>query len=142
VLSGIPVTAAAADIAQNSALQAGLSGQGASRNHGWGNSNFQRLFQRRYHSISRQYHDFGGTIPPSIASPIADSKSSGTSSQISTVHDRFTQKRLEMRQEAQYQRGERRYQGDGLMLRIGLVLAMVYVGFLAVWIWATRLRAH
>ena len=31
--------------------------------------------------------------------------------------------------------------GDGaLMMRIGKLLALAYVGFLAVWVWATRVR--
>jgi hypothetical protein len=28
------------------------------------------------------------------------------------------------------------------MFRIGLVLGMTYLAFLAIWIWATRLRPH
>ena len=34
------------------------------------------------------------------------------------------------------------YQSDELMLQIGLVLGMAYLAFLAIWVWATRLRTH
>jgi hypothetical protein len=50
--------------------------------------------------------------------------------------------RLGLAKNAQYQADPRQYQDDELMLRIGLVLGMTYLAFLAIWIWATRLRPH
>jgi hypothetical protein len=42
----------------------------------------------------------------------------------------------------QYQAGPRQYQREDFMVRIGLVLGMTYLAFVAIWIWATRLRPH
>jgi hypothetical protein len=42
----------------------------------------------------------------------------------------------------QYQADPGQYQREELMLRIGLVLGMTYLAFVAIWIWATRLRPH
>jgi hypothetical protein len=141
-----PGAAGAADIARNSASGAGFCEEAATGDGGSGDLDFRRVFQRRYHSVPRQYHPKSPAIPPAISSPIATSKSFYTASRIpernTAAPDPQTRKRLETRPDGQYQTREARYQDDSLMLRIGLVLGMLYVGFLAVWVWATRLRAH
>ena len=43
---------------------------------------------------------------------------------------------------ARYQAVPRQYQDNELMLQIGLLLGMAYLAFLAIWVWATRLRPH
>ena len=43
---------------------------------------------------------------------------------------------------AQYQPSESEDKDRGLMIRIALGLGLAYVGFLACWIWATRLRSR
>lgn len=45
-------------------------------------------------------------------------------------------------EEAQYQPSGSQDRDGELMLRVGALLGMVYIAFLAVWIWATRLRPH
>lgn len=42
----------------------------------------------------------------------------------------------------QYQRSESKHDDRRLMLRIALGLGLAYVGFVAWWIWATRLRSR
>jgi hypothetical protein len=42
----------------------------------------------------------------------------------------------------QYQPSGSRDRDGELMLRVGALLGMGYIAFLAVWIWATRLRPH
>jgi hypothetical protein len=42
----------------------------------------------------------------------------------------------------QYQPTQGRSGDDELMLRVGALLGLGYLAFLAIWIWATRLRAH
>jgi hypothetical protein len=43
---------------------------------------------------------------------------------------------------ARYQAVSRQYQDKELMLQIGLLLGMAYLAFLAIWVWATRLRPN
>ena len=43
---------------------------------------------------------------------------------------------------ARYQAFSRQYQDKELMLQIGLLLGMAYLAFLAIWVWATRLRPN
>ena len=43
---------------------------------------------------------------------------------------------------AGYQAVSRQYQDNELMLQIGLLLGLAYLAFLAIWVWATRLRPH
>jgi hypothetical protein len=50
--------------------------------------------------------------------------------------------RLGLAENGQYQADRRQYQREELMLRTGLVLGMTYLAFVAIWIWATRLRPH
>jgi hypothetical protein len=53
------------------------------------------------------------------------------------------QSRLARRAEnARYQAFSRQYQDKELMLQIGLLLGMAYLAFLAIWVWATRLRPN
>jgi hypothetical protein len=40
----------------------------------------------------------------------------------------------------QYQQSSDESGDRGLMIRLGAVFGLAYVGFLAVWVWATRLR--
>jgi hypothetical protein len=43
-------------------------------------------------------------------------------------------------EERQYQLPVAEYQRQKLMLEIGAVLGLLYIAFLATWIWATRFR--
>jgi hypothetical protein len=43
---------------------------------------------------------------------------------------------------AQYQKSESQHQDRRLMLRIAVGLGLAYVGFVACWIWVTRLRSR
>jgi hypothetical protein len=43
---------------------------------------------------------------------------------------------------ARYQAVSRQYQDKELMLQIGLLLGLAYLAFLAIWVWATRLRPN
>lgn len=43
---------------------------------------------------------------------------------------------------ARYQAVSRQYQDKERMLQIGLLLGMAYLAFLAIWVWATRLRPN
>ena len=42
----------------------------------------------------------------------------------------------------QYQKSESQHEDRRLMLRIGVGLGLAYVGFVACWIWVTRLRSR
>jgi hypothetical protein len=93
-----------------------------------------------------QYHDGTSAVSPQITPSIPRRKCCQIDSLISYQSRGGAQpeqrERLGLAENAQYQADPRQYQDDELMLRIGLVLGMTYLAFLAIWIWATRLRPH
>jgi hypothetical protein len=97
-------------------------------------------------SVLLQYHDVTSAVSPQITPSIPywnccqiDSVIAYQSRGAAPPEQR---ERLRLAENAHYQANPRQYQDDELMLRIGLVLGMTYLAFLAIWIWATRLRPH
>jgi hypothetical protein len=97
-------------------------------------------------SVLLQYHNGTSAVSPRIAPSIAHWNCCQIDRMISYQSRGGAQpeqrERLGLAKNAQYQADPRQYQDDELMLRIGLVLGMTYLAFLAIWIWATRLRPH
>jgi hypothetical protein len=93
-----------------------------------------------------QYHGVTSAVSPQITPSIPRRNCCQIDSVISYQSRGGAQpegrERLGLAEKAQYQPSPRRYQDDALMFRIGLVLGMTYLAFLAIWIWATRLRPH
>jgi hypothetical protein len=93
-------------------------------------------------SVPRQYQ----AVSPKMTSPIAAWNCCQIARLISAQNAgsrQAEQSQLARRAEnARYQAVSRQYQDNELMLQIGLLLGVAYLAFLAVWIWATRLRPH
>jgi hypothetical protein len=129
--------------AKNSAFHAGSKGLQVLSPAVGIESRSPRGSPAQYHLILRQYHEISGAIPRQIARSIGAWKCCSIFAQISrqgASEPRPAQSPSE--KSAQYQRTSGQYQDDGLMLRIGGVLALAYLAFLGIWIWATRFRPH
>jgi hypothetical protein len=89
-------------------------------------------------------HATAGIGSSAAGTPAAPAE--GPSSQAASVRDAFEQALGSFRDGfAQVIADERHDAGEGLrdsrlMLQVGMLLGFVYVGFLSVWFWATRLR--
>lgn len=91
-------------------------------------------------AVPGQYHIGTGAIPSWIDRSIGDWNCCRIAVQISSQNAGISDSSRNQRaKEPQYQPTRDRYQGE-LMLQIGVVLALGYVAFLAIWIWATRFR--
>jgi hypothetical protein len=91
-------------------------------------------------AVPAQYHIETGAIPSRIDRSIAAWNCCRIVARISSQNPGISDSsRTHRAKEPQYQPTRDRYRGE-LMLQIGVVLALGYVAFLAIWIWATRLR--
>lgn len=103
----------------------------------------QRAAPAEEHAVPGQYHGGTDAISAQIAFSIADWNCCSIVPQISRKSVAVgSQDRPTKEKQAQYQPAPPQYQGDRLMLRIGVLLGLAYVAFLAIWIWATRFRPH
>jgi hypothetical protein len=96
--------------------------------------------------VLRQYHDGTSAVSPRITPSIPRQTCCQIDPLISYQSGGSVQpvqrERLGLAENGQYQADRRQYQREELMLRTGLVLGMTYLAFVAIWIWATRLRPH
>jgi hypothetical protein len=93
-------------------------------------------------AVPRQYQIGTRAIPSPIDRSIVRRNCCLIAAQISGQNEGIGESDRNRRaNEPQYQPARSRYQGE-LMLQIGVVLALAYVAFLAIWIWATRLRTR
>jgi hypothetical protein len=103
----------------------------------------QRAAPAEEHAVPRQYHHVTGAISAPIAFSIADWNCCSIIPSISSWNATIgTPDRPAREKQAQYQPAPPQYQEDRLMLRIGALLGLSYLVFLAIWIWATRFRPH
>ena len=106
----------------------------------------QRTIRLEKRAVPLQYHNTTPAVSPRKAASIAVWKCCQIAQTISdqTVRDgRAAQSnQAQGAQNGRFEATLGQYQGDELMLQIGLVLGMAYLAFLAIWIWATRLRPH
>lgn len=107
---------------------------------------FRPAIPRRIRPVLRQYHDGTSAVSPEITPSIPRQTCCQINQLISYQSGgkaRLEQReRLGLAENGQYQAGPRQYQREDFMVRIGLVLGMTYLAFVAIWIWATRLRPH
>jgi len=98
-----------------------------------------------------QYQVEGAIVSPAVFTvlPVSDRMAIITPISSRNVLDKeqnYTGKvRVDLRMKteaAQYQPPESEHDDQRLMFRIALGLGLAYVGFLACWIWATRLRSR
>jgi hypothetical protein len=101
-------------------------------------SRTERATPAEKHAVPRQYHDGTPPISRSIALSIVAQKCCWIARPIST---KTAATGFVVEEAPRYQRIEARYQRDR-MLRIGAVLGVTYVLFVAIWLWATRFRAR
>jgi hypothetical protein len=91
-------------------------------------------------AVPGQYQIATGAIPPQIDRSIVGQNCCRIVTQVSSQQAGIGDSgRNQRAKDPQYQPPRSRYQGD-FMLQIGVVLALGYLAFLAIWIWATRFR--
>jgi hypothetical protein len=92
-------------------------------------------FSSQERSVPRQYHLRPDAISTRIGSSITDQKCCLIAQRNSSQNAGIAEPNRDREaKDAQYH--------DRLMLQIGAVLGLAYAAFLAIWFWATRLRAH
>ncbi len=106
----------------------------------------QRTIPVEKRAVPLQYHKTTLAVSPQKAASITVWKCCQIAQTISheTARDGRTEQSIQARgaQNGRFEPTLGQYQGDELMLQIGLVLGMAYLAFLAIWIWATRLRPN
>jgi hypothetical protein len=106
----------------------------------------QRTIRVEKRAVPLQYHKTTPAVSPRKAASITVWKCCQIVQAIShqTARDDRTEQSNQARgaQNGRLEPTLGQYQGDELMIQIGLVLGMAYLAFLAIWIWATRLRPH
>jgi hypothetical protein len=109
-------------------------------------AHLQRMIWVDKRAVPPQYHDITSTVSSKKAASISVWKCCQVAQPIShqTSRDGRSEQSNQARepQNGAFEPVAGQYQGDELMLQIGLVLGMAYLAFLAIWIWATRLRPH
>jgi hypothetical protein len=91
-------------------------------------------------AVPRQYHIAARAIPPRIDRPIIHGNCCRIAARISGQNEGIGDSgRNQGTKDPQYQ-SARSGHADERMLQIGVVLALGYLAFLAIWIWATRFR--
>lgn len=132
--------------AANPAPTAGLGGSGTLATAGGSTSHRPSAIPAIKRAVPRQYHGRTQAVSADITRPIGRWNCCQIGQPISHQAAGGVQsngyKPARQAENPQYQSNSGQYQDDELMLQIGIVLGLAYLGFLAIWFWATRLRPH
>lgn len=125
------------------AVSSGLAG---TRTDTASSADVRRTIRVEKRAVPPQYQNTTPAVSPQKAASITVWKCCQIAQPISdqAAGDSRSERSSEARgaQNARFMPASGQYQSDELMLQIGLVLGMAYLAFLAIWVWATRLRTH
>lgn len=105
----------------------------------------------RKDAFSGQYHGRQMAVSPTAFPVVSVSKSEAMSAPFSSDNALEIRRNVAGKGQAelvgeteavQYQKAESQHEDRRLMLRIAVGLGLAYVGFVACWIWVTRLRSR